>query len=386
MISWPLFTELRSRRLWPGWVAYLRARQASARATVGGGRPLLPYNFTSPLTTYFYSACPLGIIANGGELSGAVLNYHIQLFFPASKLTDQGQGNHVRFLPGLGVFQFEELGYLALSDWKPERILARRADEVVHDLVDRLAHGRYVLAYVDRFFLRHTRYFLRRHSRYAIVLIGVDDRLRSFVCAAYVRGVFSPVSVPFHVLVESLQLEKYGIAKAGMTTTVQEIQRVNTPTARINPELIRRQLSEYLQGINNLDQYRRGGDFALSNTVGIEIPDARGAVGTGIYPLFQEYLKRVITDDWPIDLRATRTLMEHKMMIRLALDGTAFARTDRGDAGGFARAEQLAREFHFAAFAFHRDRREETAQRMNGLLTELIAEENRALSVLLEYW
>ena len=100
----------------------------------------LPFNCRAPIRTYLHSAFATGIITRHSELRGPAFNHHVQLFFPAAKMSER-PGEHVRFLPGMGLYDFAALGYLRLTEESREWLGAESAAGIIGRLAGSLAKG-----------------------------------------------------------------------------------------------------------------------------------------------------------------------------------------------------------------------------------------------------
>jgi hypothetical protein len=361
---------------------------------LAGPRPdrRLPFNFETPLRTYLHSAYPTGIVSRAGPLSGPVFNHHVQLFFPRSKLTEDRRGTHVGFLPGMGLYDYEALGYLRLAETERAWLLGAPGPKVLERLTGALAAGRYVHAYVDEYFIPGTPSHGRGHFRHALLLLGFDPDAGSFVTAAYrADGSFGPGRVPAAALLESLHLERHGVAKPRVDSqsgidraaevAFQEIAPVDPQPEGSDTGLIGRQLCEYRSGRPNPELYRAGGPFGLPGGRPIDFPDPDGAYGSAVYAYFVEYLLRAGADGRRIDARATRVLLEHK-----ALLGQALREAGLGDDRAFESVEALARRINFAAGVYNRGPNRQIAGQIAAMLGSLAREEEEALEGILGRW
>ena len=363
-----------------GMGAFLAARIANPflRIKPRGGR--LPFNTDAPVRGYLHTAFPTGILTSRAPLDGPALNYHLQLFFPAAKLTAAGQRAHVRFLPSLEFHDYAALGYLTIKPWQAGELLPQGAARMAQALVDIIGSGGYVHAYINEFFMPAHGCFLRQHFRHSTLLVGYEPAARSFIHARYQRdGAFRLGKIPARVFIESLRLEKYGIQKKGSEVLLEAIRPAAELPPAVDPGLIQRQLRAYREGTDNADDYEADGPYAIGASRAVRLADQRGQYGRAVYDSFRRYFEGFGQKSWPLDLRATRTLLEHKQMVQRALQRASRDRRQLRLADEYGALIPLAKRLHLTALAMQLGAAPPAAGPPAGLLDELETTEHRIL-------
>lgn len=384
-----------------GWRARLRAAAVLAPAYLrflrycawSGGRLSatevnLPFNCAPPMAAYLDSALPCGIVTRGDSLDGPALNHVVQTIFPGRKLTRDGRYTaNVRLLPTLKTGHFSALGYLnttdlsgtiARSGWQPRAFIA--------DTLAALAAGRFVFTFVDEFFARGSTCYLRRNFRHACLIVGASVRHREFTIAGYgADGTFATRTVPFGVFAAGVWSGRYRGATP-TPVTIHHLWPEAQPPTRLDPPLIRAQLIEYLSGKVDPDKYLRGVFSVPGYPAGPALPDHSNAYGHAMYHFFRRYLEGLVAERQPIDLRATRLLLEHKQLLERALRRCVGQDRSPIDVSLFAPLAGTAQQLHLASLAFNTSLNATDGERVLSLLATLADREYSVLHLILRQW
>lgn len=340
----------------------------------GGERWNLPFNLDPPLRSYLDSGYPMGIVTSGGALQGSMLHHQLQMLFPARKLLPESRDARVLIFPALRMKEFAALGYIEIT----KCAFGRDLSQLVEHLIAGLRRQRYLLMNVDEFFIPGTAFFHKVNYRHAYLLVGCDLRAKCFSGVSYLSdGSFGITNVPFKVLVQSIARARELIG--GETLYIQEVERKLSGWGEFNPALACLQIQDYLVGNNNIEKYCRG----IFSPPGCEVigGSSEDYHGTAVYPAFKLYFSHLVARREKIDLRATRTLAEHKGMITACLQAMWKVGSIASDMPRkFARISSLAKTLHLTAFAYNVDLDCAAARRLAGMVDRLADEEHHLLS------
>lgn len=331
---------------------YYRARLAPPPRIEQARAAHLRFDAEAALRSLLYSGFPSGIVAAHDALQGPVLHYYLQLFFPAKKLTHDGAETMMRFLPSAEFKQYIALGYFRAAEWPRAELLRLPRAAIRQRLSSALQRGRYLQVYVDQFFIPGSPCFLRRHHRHAILLLGCDARAHQFTQLSYrASGEYHAAALPFPLLVESMDLDRHGIAKAGQLEAVLELAPPETVPDEIDVPLLKAQVAAYLAGTDNRADYaRKTGRFLVRRTAGVHFGDEPGAFGAAVYPMLRAYFTSRKPGQNP-DLRVSRLLEEHKQVLARVFRHPVLRREFPRLADEFAALAAKAKALHLAAFA-----------------------------------
>lgn len=331
---------------------------------------VLPFNINPPLTTHLYSAYPCGIVTSDGPLSVTICHHHLQLFFPSALLGDEVRPtDHVRFYPGFGLEQFEAIGMIKRSEWEnTERIHSARKTTLLK-IIEGLTSGRYIHIYVDEYYIPKTRFFGLSHNIHELLLIGFDSKRETVIGVTYLRdGSFGQVEIPYYLLLEAIYSNEWHRKDDPPNPiVVRQIERLHPQEKPLDQSAVREQIRDYVNGIDNSEKYLKGKFSSpfYNHAKGVYIfngsydyRDRRhidGAYGISIYDSYVTYIKNCLEKRAPIDMRATRILVEHKTILSACLRPLVTPASARKcqDLPELKRIIQLARGVHMAAFTFN---------------------------------
>lgn len=368
------------------WASALQVRWLSIRADSPRTLCTLPFAHNSELRSYNYQAYPVGIIGATGPLSVHILQYHIQLFFPTCKVINPTKNIHVRFLPGVGINQFKGLGCIETQCHDSVALESMRVGGLLKFVTRAIGNGRYLYVHLNHYFIPTSTLFGKRHERTTALIHGFNLKNGTALVAMYTNGGdFIDVHVPFSLLWQSVRLGRYNIAPGLRWEWATEIWRLDTGRHSIEKAIVYKQLSDYVEGVANLKKYDCRGEFALpNNSWPMPIADPVGGYGIGIYAHLIAYLRAAARNNARIDLRTTRTIMEHKMMLLRLLGPNGLDVRIPGIASNYGEIAVLAKKLHLIAFAADKDRQCIPVDEMSAIVKRITEQESIVLRAVVE--
>lgn len=306
----------------------------------------LPFATDIPVRSYLDHALPLSIVVHNSHHVDCLLGTFIQLFFP----NDKEKFDRVIMCPALGLHDWQQLGFLDVCERTAFATQLKRPADLTDAVIAHLGDGSYVDICMDEYFLPGRPCHREVHSVHDNMLIGYDLPSRRFYLAGY--GTDYEVSL---VEFEDVQRAFYDAPRMQ-----RKARRLNIITPRaaapchLDDGRLIGQLDDYVNGratvtpeaMRSTPPYRKARRFA-------------GTWGLNTYDAFIEYLRRTARDRGEVDLRATRTLWEHKacMLRRLRrLEAGELVPSHHGLSQSYRFVEELARSVRFAAYEYNLDR------------------------------
>lgn len=305
-------------------------------------RVALPFATDIPIRSYLDHALPLSIVSAEPGHRDALLSSFIQMFFPDDKL----DYDRVLMLPSLGFAEWHGLGFL---DRLPVDVNARalaRPEALFHTLVHQLRQGRYLEAQIDEYFLTGRPCHRRVHSVHDNLLFGYDLERRTMLIAGYARD-YETAELPLaDVLAAFYLMPKTQLSRRRLVAYWPRPTR-----AALDVEAIAAQLADYLDSRVSVSPValRRSPPYWKARRTA-------GRWGLDTYAAFDEYVARQAAAGAELDLRATRTLWEHKacMSARLRrLESLGRLRPEDSLAVRYVPVETLAKAARFEAFEYN---------------------------------
>jgi MGT family glycosyltransferase len=326
------------------------ARTADASPAPGAIAPAprprqvrLPFAIDIPIRSYLDHAFPLSIVSADPDHRAALYGSFIQLFFPEEKL----EYDRVLMLPSLRTPDWARLGFLDTTtmDLRSEQFGDRL--RFVAWLVECLQDGVYVEAHIDEYYLTGRPSHGHTHSVHDNMIIGADLDAATFVVAGYGRD-YEVAEMPFDDVWRAFAEARPGERHRRM---IRRIRRSAPRRAALDRAAIAAQLDDYLSARASVspDEMRRDRPYWRARRFS-------GAWGLDVYDAFVDYVAQAARQSRPLDLRATRTLWEHKTCMIGRLTYLAEHQPDAGFealARDYAPIERLARAVRFAAYEYN---------------------------------
>jgi hypothetical protein len=352
-------------------------------------RVTLPFNEKTVLRSYLYSAYPAGMATARQSLPANVLLHHIQLYFPASKLTAEGiNRDHFRIFPGLSIDQYGALGWLQSTIIDETLIAAMSRDECAERAYASLEQGRYIFVHIDEFYLPGSGCFRRRHHRHPLLITGCDRSQHLLLAMTYLAsGVFGPTDIPVSEFDAGIRSPLGRLPGRYSEKSIwKEIAWVDQTDEPIDQFQLARRIDDYLEGADSSARYL-GGDLAIPGYERVghvywDNPETVGGYGRGIYEYWRKYLRTVVSTNQNVDMRATRSLMDHKELLGMSLQ-SAFT----GQSEVLKKSRPILLDCHGRATALHNTaliwnsfKSPATGRQMIQMLNELEAAETLGLT------
>lgn len=303
----------------------------------------LPFLTDIPVRSYLNQALPLSIVARDPAYRERLFESFIQVFFPDDKL----DYDRVLMLPSLRAPDWERLGFLDTRWLNTHNWRLSRPAALMETLSDHLSQGSYIEIHIDEFYLPGRPCYGNAHSVHDNMLVGYDWTNRRFQLAGYGND-YEVAEFAFEDILKSF----YHIPRSQLARrTLQLIKPKPGPRRGIDLNAVAAQLDDYLSSratfnpeqMRRLKLYRKARRF--SGTWGLET-----------YTALRSYLEASAEDSTALDLRATRTLWEHKacMLARLRhLEAKNGFRDGRLFSHAYAPVEELARKVRFHAYEYN---------------------------------
>jgi hypothetical protein len=304
---------------------------------------VLPFAIDIPVRSYLNQAFPLSVVMRHPSYYRALLGSFVQMFFPENKL----EYDRVLMLPALFAADWERLGFLNLTTVDTDSAALKPPNGFIDTLIEHLHEENYADVRIDEYFLPGRPCYQTTHSVHDNLVFGYDLQAREFYVAGYgqdyeVRTVgFDDMAKAFHHAPWSqinmrwlrfMRLREhapFGFDLAGMTA----------------------QLRDYIRSAATLSEdAMRAGNFYW------KMRRFAGSWGLETYDAFVEYLRRIRGERKPLDLRATRTLWEHKacMLARLTfLESANYFLPGRRFSGAYAPIEGRVKALRFEAYEYN---------------------------------
>jgi hypothetical protein len=303
----------------------------------------LPFSTDIPVRSYLNQAFPLSVVSRNPSHERALLGSFIQLFFPQEKL----EYDRVLMLPGLFIEDWERLGFLetvcvnVCSGGQPD------PKELLKTLVERLDSGWYADIWIDEFFLPERSSFKRVHSVHDNFIVGYDLSQQQFLIAGYASD--------YQVLPAGFDETLKAFYHAPWTQAHKRWLRFVTvredASRAFDIHGVITQLGEYIHSSPSLSE-----DAMREANLYWKARRFAGVWGLDTHYAFGEYFKAAGLQHKALDLRATRTLWEHKacMLKRLRfLEGNGYCPLNRGFSNAYVAIQELAKTLRFVAYEYN---------------------------------
>lgn len=314
----------------------------STSATDAGtpGTRVLPFQVDVPVRSYLQHAFPLSIVSHVRGHEERVHESFIQLFFPDRKEAY----DRVLMAPALGMREWERLGFLETREIDLRDPALARPEGLLELLVDALEGGSYAELHVDEFFIPGRPCHGRVHSVHDNLLVGYERPADVFHLAGYAAE-YEVARVGFGHVLDGFYRAPWNERRRRFLRLVTPREPVPRP---VDAAAVARQLADYLASRPGMapDEMREARLYWKARRF-------TGTWGIETYGSFRAYLARQAEAAEPVDLRATRTLWEHKacMLARLRhLEAECLFRGARLFSAPYAPVERAARLLRLAAY------------------------------------
>lgn len=301
-----------------------------------------PFTTDVPICSYLNLAFPLSIVARNPKHRIALLGSFIQLFFPDKKL----DYDCVLMLPSLRARDWSALGFLDMSVVDTHSAELRRPDALVGFLIERLHRGQYADMQIDEYFIPGRPGFGNIHSVHDNLIFGYDLTKRLFHIAGYDKvyevssASFEDISKAFYEMPRNFFKKRY----------LAMLKLRDDAAAEVELASITSQLSDYVDSKPTLSPsaMRKANLYWKARRF-------TGVWGLDTYEAFIDHVTTRGRERKPLDLRATRTLWEHKacMLGRLKFLEEAGYLRERGMAEAYAPVEEIAKAVRFDAYEYN---------------------------------
>jgi len=317
----------------------------------------LPFAVPPPIWSYAHHAIVSGIGSPLEETPAFFANHYINLRCPRRlEAGSHGGDTLLNFEPTITV---ERLGRAGFVDWKAgDAGASAAASETV---AEALRAGFHVVAIADKRFVPGTPAYGKFANPHWVVLFEHRPGEKIFGGAAYVAGgAFGAVRLSDRLLRRALASESAArFAQSARIPRLQLVGRGGWGGKALDLRIMARQFADFLDGRDTSNSYL---DRRLCN------PDPPRSVvyGQAVYEPIRHHFRRWAETGSPLDLRATRVLLEHKELMRTRV-GLMRAQ------GHLREAEtptRLAREGRAAAAELHLRSVSATSYRQAGALTD----------------
>lgn len=347
-----------------------------------------------PARNYLYNAYPMGIVTAQGSLPTTVFPYYLQLVFPDAKLAGAGLTAQCSFYPPIGVPEYERLGYIKIHCKDSEAIEQMPREELVQQLIAAIERYCYIYLRVNEFYIPQTSAYLRWNFRHALLLYGYDGRKKIFLGATYRRdGSFGPTEIPIMLLVEGLLSPSARIPGAyNAKTDIRWIERAIPSAAKLERDLIGLLLTDYVQERNSVATIAQlpGVPVAFQAIVEERLPKTPvGAFGLGYYRSLRMYISQLADQKGRFDVVVTKTLWEHKKIVRQCLNACCTGGFNNRIPLGVQRYGELmplAQKLHLAAYTLKQSPHRQLADEMASMTQKMEQIEKEALIDVLNTW
>jgi hypothetical protein len=347
----------------------------------------LPFNINMPIRAYLYNAYATGILTASKPMSMYTLRIYLQIFFPHSKLTPQGYSHKFEFYPQFGVWGYNHIGYFKNSIWSRADFLETSQKVLIRKLCNSLSQGNYLELSVNEFFIPGTQSFLRINHLHHFLIIGYEAPSNSFIGISYMHnGTLGECHVPAYLLVTAIRSQEG--RRTGYYSPepqILEIKVLPRPTENISRFKIGTQIFAYLKGECAPRTYFEAlfTDDLIANFTSDEVNKRPiGEFGMAVYPVFRRWIIEVVSQKHSVDLRATRTLWEHKLVFCELIECMAknSSKQLHGASGRYTKIVRLAESLHLICFAFNERRSPDISMRVGAILDEMEVLERTVLT------
>lgn len=267
-----------------------------------------PFSTENLCRAYNFSGFAAGIIKGHSSGHGCILNYNILLYFPYLKMAD------------------DRTPFLCLPelDW---RLLARHGEITISDLDEifwqqasadcgvmrPILRKSYIYTTLDLYYIPGSISHGTNHFLHDILLLGWNPQQSTvtLTCGFDGQGKYAIVSLPLSHLALSLKSTRARQLRAKASTRSYVIGYNPGGPPALDLNLIGKQLVNYRHGRSCADL-----GIAVPETArSYEPTESNGLYGLDVYDILNVYFDYKIYHRKFLDLRATRLLWEHKMLM-----------------------------------------------------------------------
>lgn len=334
----------------------------------------LPFDCAVPSQSYLDYALPLSCLAHVPEHKSVYYSNNVQLFFPDSlNGLCEPKLNKFMMFPGLNNWQWEQAGFMTVESYVE---MARRPPndrELLQLLRQALESGYYVETRLNEFYLSARPHFFNKHHALHInLVVGISSDSTTVQVAGYGTS-YGVSSIPFREFMLSFFNAPTGQPKlrpeAISTHRMIWLWRIcDAPNPQeIDLTLVAGQLADYIEGTSSRERRLIATDDHLA------FPLEQGTWGMKCYESWRIYLHRLRCHKSKMDIRASRTMWEHKesMMQRLFFLREANVYIPDILLESFLEIKLLAKAFRLEAFVHRKKEHEASLRTMEELIDTL---------------
>lgn len=349
-------------------------------------KPELPLALDVPVQSYLDYSLPLSVVASHGGVPDIFYSWGVQMFFPDSMLTPGGRKGLHKFLlfPALNNWQWQALGFLEIECRTELRGQSPPKRELLRWLGGKMTEGWYPELRLNEYFLPgRPLFFGRAHNLHINMVTGIDEE-RDLVRIA---GYGSKYCID-DISLEAFYSSFTSIAEDGRNFDENSYERVvwlwrprrSSHDSGLRADLVMKQLEAYFASVSAL------GHRVIATDDQYAYPEDSGVWGVGIYRSWEEYLKTKARNRRPIDLRASRTLWEHKVcwMTRLRILAALKVSVAPDSIAEMQMVERTAKEFRISCFAYNKSGCMSPVDGLIELLRRIESRERAALGQVLD--
>jgi hypothetical protein len=334
---------------------------------------MLPFELSVPVRSYVDQAFGLSVITARGLQLTSFPEYFVQVFFPDNKL----EYDRVLMLPKLGIDELARLGELEIVEPDIESDQYADPELLVEYLGCAISDGFYVEINIDEFYIPGRPCFGKIHSVHDNMLIGQDRALGQFQIVGYGAD-YEAVPVGYGVIADAFQRVPWdqlakrrlrfirptesGRAQRGaLGRTISYLKDYVGSTASFSPAEMK-----------SANLYWRNRRFT-------------GTWGLDTYGAFEAYMDCAAQKKEKLDLRATRTLWEHKVCMRgriELLEKECLAQSAAPLSSAYVAVEKMARLIRFQAYDYNVSEGKLDMMSVSGQLSRMREAEKSVLTAL----
>jgi amino acid adenylation domain-containing protein len=280
----------------------------------------LPFELNVPLRTFLSDAYPLGILWKKTSFREWFLHFNVNLAFRAPEDGFDGipLAHHLLFpVPTTNLAHWREMGFLDFHVYDFEFVQAYDDNELLRFLSSQVREGRYLLVYGDEYYL--SRRDRSTHIRHETLIVGLSEETGSFLTAAYDEaGEYKFMAQRFEAVIRALK-SPYTDERPFL---ISILPKEDIPQAEVAPDLIGRQIDDYLNSRPSATQYPW---IEVAENWRRHPVKSQLTFGLACYDEIARYLAFYFERPKEIDPRCTRLLWEHKKLLALRVDYLADA-------------------------------------------------------------
>jgi len=308
----------------------------------------LPFDKNPPYKAYLETAFALGILGAGLDVRNVLSLYYLNLAAPAPAAAEAPGACQLFIMPWNTLQRFCTYGYLRALRPTPD-LRGEDPDSIVEWVIGTLARGAYVYATVNEFFIPGTRSNANREPyTHPCLITACREAEQAFTVHTYLfDGTFGSTAVSYSQWAQAFTQRGdrsrmsdthfyepvlYGVARARTPFGLEMFDRL----------AVAKSLANYVNC--RFDKYE-----------GCE----QEVYGTNAVEMFLERTVAAAGEGNAVDLRATRTLMEHRRIMMLTLEhaqAQAAIKDRERIERAFRALESWARMLHLLAYTYESKR------------------------------